>query len=105
MRLQDEDNLIDEIEKSTTAWRTQGEWMTKLHLEGKGGGTLWIKNMKNLGECGVACKTIEKAMRSVMGEHDTDVAEALYMVRTVLLFGLSVMRIALFRRKRGVFVL
>lgn len=75
----DEDNLIDEIEKSTTAWRTQGEWMTKLHLEGKGGGTLWIKNMKKLGECGVACKTIEKAMRSVMGEHDTDVAEALYM--------------------------
>lgn len=82
MQLQDEDKLIDEIEKSTTAWRTQGEWITKLHLEGKGGGTLWIKNMKKLGECDVACKTIEKAMRSVMGERDTDVAEALYMVRT-----------------------
>ena len=69
------------MEKSTTAWRTQGEWITHLHLEGKGGGTLYIKDKKKIGECGEACKTIEKAVQMVMGEHDTDVAEALYMVR------------------------
>ena len=33
-----------------------------------------------LGVCGVECKTVEKAADRVMGEHDTDVAEALFVV-------------------------
>ena len=36
--------------------------------------------MGKLGECGEACKTIERAAQDIMGEHDTDIAEALYVV-------------------------
>lgn len=32
------------------------------------------------GECGEACKTIEKAAVDIVGEHDTDIAETLFLV-------------------------
>ena len=32
------------------------------------------------GVCGVECKTVERAAEQIMGEHDTDVAEALFVV-------------------------
>lgn len=31
-----------------------------------------------LGDCGVECKTVERALQDIMGEHDTDVGEALF---------------------------
>lgn len=34
-----------------------------------------------VGVCGTECKTVERAAEQIMGEHDTDVAEALFMVR------------------------
>lgn len=33
------------------------------------------------GPCREACKTTERAAEQIMGEHDTDVAEALFVVR------------------------
>ena len=33
-----------------------------------------------MGKCGVECKTIEAAAERIMGEHDTDIAEMLFMV-------------------------
>ena len=72
--------MIQEVEKSTTAWRLEGEWITKLYLEGKKGGKLKLKNKRVLGECEEACKTVEYAAQQVMGEHDAEVGEALYMV-------------------------
>ncbi len=33
------------------------------------------------GACGEECKTAERAAEQIMGEHDTDVAEALFVVR------------------------
>jgi hypothetical protein len=33
-----------------------------------------------VGNCGVECKTAERAAERIMGEHDTDVAEVLYAV-------------------------
>ena len=80
-----EDQVIELIEKLTTAWRPEGEWITSLHLtKSLTGGKLTVTNMEQQGECGEACKTIEKAAQDVMGEHDTDVAEALFVVGLLL---------------------
>lgn len=38
-----------------------------------------------VGECGVECKTAERAAEQIMGEHDTDIAEVLFTVRSALL--------------------
>ena len=76
-----EEDLITAVEKMTTAWRPEGEWITALHLEKSFGGKLTVKDMKRLGECGEACKTIEKAAHDITAEHDIDMAEVLYMVR------------------------
>jgi hypothetical protein len=76
-----EDQVIELVEKATTAWRPQGEWITALHLtKSLTGGKLSVKNMERQGECGEACKTIERAAQEIIGEHDTDVAEALFVV-------------------------
>jgi hypothetical protein len=81
-----EDEFIELMEKVTTAWRPEGEWITALHLtKSLTGGSLSVKNMNRQGECREACKTIERAAQEVMGEHDTDVAEALFVVRLELM--------------------
>ncbi|KAL4535078.1 hypothetical protein Ndes2526B_g05990 [Nannochloris sp. 'desiccata'] len=75
-----EEDVIELMEKLTTAWRPEGEWITALHLtKSLTGSKLSVKNMERQGECGEACKTIERAAQEVMGEHDTDVAEAVYV--------------------------
>lgn len=33
-----------------------------------------------VGNCGVECKTVERAAEQIMGEHDTDIAEVLFTV-------------------------
>lgn len=33
-----------------------------------------------LGECGVECKTVERAAQDILDEHDTDMGEVLYLV-------------------------
>lgn len=79
-----EAEFIEFVERMTTSWRDEGEWITKLHLDVKsswGKQSITVVDMKRPGECGEACKTIEKASKSLMGEHDADVGEALYVVR------------------------
>jgi hypothetical protein len=76
----DEGAMIDLVERVTVAWKEEGEWMAHLHLQPASSGTLGMRDMRQLGECGEACKTIERAAEAVMGEHDTDVAEALFTV-------------------------
>jgi len=75
---QSEEDMIDFVEKSTTAWRKEGEWMTHLHLTKSWKGLLGVKDMKRMGECGEACRTIEYAAQKVMAEYDADIGEALY---------------------------
>jgi hypothetical protein len=76
-----EDDVIDFVEKSTTAWRPEGEWITHLHIDTNWKGYLSVKDMKKRGECNEACRTIEYAAREIMGEYDGDVGEALYVDR------------------------
>jgi hypothetical protein len=76
----DEAAVIDLVERSIVSWKEEGDWMTRLHLQVASGGALAVRDMRQPGECGEACKTIERAAEEVMGEHDTDVAEALFTV-------------------------
>ncbi|KAL4859125.1 hypothetical protein ACK3TF_000897 [Chlorella vulgaris] len=69
--------VIECMEKLTTAWRPEGEWISKLDLVEEGD-RLAVKEMGQVGKCGVECRTIEKAAERVMGEHDTDIAEVLF---------------------------
>lgn len=73
-----EEDVIEYVERSTTAWRTEGEWITHLHLTKSWKGFLGVKDMKRMGECGEACRTIEYAAQKIMGEYDADIGEALY---------------------------
>lgn len=43
------------------------------------GNKLNVKHYGKPGDCGEACKTIEKAAQEVIGDHDTDIAEALFV--------------------------
>ena len=62
------------------AWRPEGEWIASLDLVEQGD-KLVVKEMGEVGKCGVECKTIEAAAERIMGEHDTDIAEMLFTVR------------------------
>lgn len=73
-----EEDVIEYVERSTTAWRPEGEWMTHLHLSKSWKGLLSVKDMKRMGECGEACRTIEYTAQNVMAEYDADIGEALY---------------------------
>lgn len=61
------------------------------------------------GACGVECKTVERAAEQIMGEHDTDVAEALFVVselpaawsRGCLVHVAGGLRLCNFRRQRS----
>ncbi|KAL4423179.1 hypothetical protein ABPG77_000312 [Micractinium sp. CCAP 211/92] len=76
----DEMQIIERMEKITTAWRPEGEWIARLDLVEEGD-RLAVKEMGVVGNCGVECKTVERAAEQIMGEHDTDSAEVLFTGR------------------------
>ncbi len=103
-----EDQVIEFVEKSTTAWRPEGAWITRLHVAANEPRGVWawyftrllrllrlspspspssppaslvLVDMRRPGQCTLACRTIEYAAQKVMGEHDADVGEALYVGR------------------------
>ncbi|KAL4458892.1 hypothetical protein ABPG75_013757 [Micractinium tetrahymenae] len=76
----DEMKIIEKMEKITTAWRPEGEWIAKLDLVEEGD-TLAVKEMDQVGNCGIECKTVERAAEQIVGEHDTDIAETLFTGR------------------------
>lgn len=81
--------VIELIEQISTSWKEEGDWITGVHLEASGS-TLKVVDKKEPGECGEACKTVERAAQDIIGEHDTDIAEALFVVsRCTNLFGLG----------------
>ncbi|PSC76362.1 DUF3456 domain [Micractinium conductrix] len=69
--------VIDKMERITTAWRPEGEWIARLDLVEEGD-RLAVAEMEAVGNCGGECKTIQLAAEQVVGEHDTDMAEALF---------------------------
>ncbi|PRW59626.1 CURVATURE THYLAKOID chloroplastic-like isoform B [Chlorella sorokiniana] len=73
-----EDRLIELVEQLTSAGQPEGKWLTQLELVEQGE-RLVVQETQQAGTCGEACRTVERAAEQIMGEHDTDVAEALFV--------------------------
>ena len=69
------------IEKLTDPSSEKGEWLARLDLQ-EDGARLKVVDMGQLSHCDSSseCKTLVRAAEGVLGDHDTDVAEALWKV-------------------------
>ena len=77
----DEFAVIEMIEKLTDPSSERGEWLARLDLQEEGA-KLKVVDMGQLCHCDSSseCKTLVRAAEEVLGDHDTDVAEALWKV-------------------------
>ena len=77
----DEFAVIERIEKLTDPSSETGEWLARLDLQ-EDGAKLKVVDMGQLSNCDSSseCKTLVRAAEEVLGDHDTDVAEALWKV-------------------------
>ncbi|GAB4821675.1 hypothetical protein N2152v2_008721 [Parachlorella kessleri] len=73
-----EERVIERIEVIADPLKDEGEWVAKVDLVEEGS-KLMAKEMAELGECGVECKTLQRAVQDILDEHDTDIAEALFV--------------------------
>ena len=114
----DELAVVELIEKLGTPWRPEGEWLTQLDIvrEGKalalvdkdqvrtncGADVVALMNLPTfraqfssifvncqIGECNTTCKTLAAAAEDILGSHDTDIAEMIYVVRGAELFRMA----------------
>ena len=69
------------MERITDPTKEQGEWIAKVDLV-ESGDQLQVVEQSQLGDCGVECKTVQKAAEEIVGDHDTDLAEELWKVST-----------------------
>ena len=67
------------MEHITDPTKDQGEWIAKIDLV-ESGGKLLVEEKDQLGDCGVECKTVQRAAEEVVGDRDTDLAEELWKV-------------------------
>lgn len=70
-------DAIELVEQACDPKKEAGEWITKLDLVEEGD-VLAVKEMEDVGECGTECRTAAKACTDVLGDHDVDLAEAVY---------------------------
>ncbi|KAK9805670.1 hypothetical protein WJX72_011115 [[Myrmecia] bisecta] len=70
-------DIIEWIEKISDPAKDEGEWVAKVDLVEKGD-TLKVVEMEELGDCGTECKTVQRAAVDIIGDSDTDIAEALW---------------------------
>ena len=79
----DEMAVIGIMEHITDPTKDQGEWIAKIDLV-ESGDKLLVQEQEKLGECGVECKTVQRAAEEIVGDRDTDLAEELWKVQTFL---------------------
>ncbi len=75
----DEMAVIELMEHITNPEKDQGEWVAKIDLV-ESGDKLLVQEQDELGDCGVECKTVQRAAEEIVGDRDTDVAEELWKV-------------------------
>lgn len=75
----DELAVIEILEHITNPAKDQGEWIAKVDLV-ESGDQLLVVEQTELGDCGVECKTAQRAAEEIVGDHDTDLAEELWKV-------------------------
>lgn len=76
----DELAVIEIMERITDPTKEQGEWIAKIDLVESGDQLLAVEQSQ-LGDCGVECKTVQRAAAEVVGDHDTDLAEELWKLK------------------------
>ena len=76
----DELAVIELMEHITNPSKDQGEWIAKVDLV-ESGDKLLVQEQTQLGDCGVECKTVQRAAEEVVGDQDTDLAEELWKVK------------------------
>ena len=74
--------VIELMEHITDPTKEQGEWIAKIDLV-ESGGKLLVEEQDQLGDCGVECKTVQRAAEEIVGDQDTDLAEELWKVFTM----------------------
>lgn len=76
----DEMAVIEVMEHITDPTKDQGEWIAKIDLV-ESGDKLLVQEQDKLGECGVECKTVQRAAEEIVGDRDTDLAEELWKLK------------------------
>lgn len=71
--------VIELMEHITNPAKDQGEWIAKIDLV-ESGDKLLLEEQNELGDCGVECKTVQRAAEEIVGDNDTDLAEELWKV-------------------------
>lgn len=71
--------VIELMEHITDPTKDQGEWIAKVDLV-ESGDKLLLEEQAELGDCGVECKTVQRAAEEIVGDNDTDLAEELWKV-------------------------
>ena len=71
--------MIELMERITDPSKDEGEWIAKIDLV-ESGDKLLVEEQPQLGDCGVECKTVQRAAEEIVGDHDTDLAEELWKV-------------------------
>ncbi|KAJ7558139.1 hypothetical protein O6H91_04G025900 [Diphasiastrum complanatum] len=69
--------IIDVAENICNLKREEGDWILRLDIVEEGD-ALKLAQQNEGGECRTECKTIERACKEVMGDHDTDLAEFIF---------------------------
>lgn len=73
-----EGDVLDKVEKICDVETVEGEWLIKHDLV-EDGDELKMKYMDGaFGACNSECKTMQKACHDIIGDRDTDIAEALF---------------------------
>mmetsp|Transcript_10321 Transcript_10321/g.33311 ORF Transcript_10321/g.33311 Transcript_10321/m.33311 type:complete len:315 (+) Transcript_10321:111-1055(+) len=73
----EEMELIKKVEKVCDPETAAGDWINKYDLVEEGR-YLKVVEQESFGKCGTECRTIARACEKVVGEYDTDIAEALW---------------------------
>ena len=75
--------VLEMVEKMGNPSKDEGEWIARIDLV-ESGKALKLEEQEELGKCDSECKTVQKAVEDILGEHDTDMAEKLWLVRASL---------------------
>ena len=73
-----ESDVLEKVEKICDFETTEGEWIIKHDLV-EDGDALKLQYMDGkYGACNSECKTVQKACQDIIGDRDTDIAEAIF---------------------------
>lgn len=76
-------DILGKVERACDPDATAGEWISRYDLV-EDGTRLLMRDQGDFGECNSECRTIAKACESIVGDHDTDIAEELVKVHLPL---------------------